>query len=82
MSLEGHRLFSCRRVPDLRTANEKRGDSFSIADVERLLLASLAGSPRRTLHVRSYEPVMKRSPDLLKAQFVSGRMCARSTLKR
>lgn len=30
-----------------------------------------------TLHVRSYDPVMNLSPDLLKAQFVSGRMWAR-----
>ena len=36
----------------------------------------------QTLHVRSYEPVMNLSPDLLKAQFVSGNMCARRILNR
>lgn len=35
-----------------------------------------------TLQVRSYEPVMNLSPDLLKAQFVKGRMCALSICRR
>ena len=36
----------------------------------------------QTLHVRSYDPVINLSPDLLKAQFVSGNRWALSTLKR
>jgi hypothetical protein len=44
-----------------------------------------ASSPLAVSHtrqVRSYEPVMKRSPDLLKAQLVRGSRCVRSTCGR
>lgn len=37
-------------------------------------------SVSQTLHVRSYDPVMNLSPDLLNAQFVNGSKCALRTL--
>merc|ERR1719352_2285765 len=35
-----------------------------------------------TRQVRSYEPVINLEPDLLKAQLVSGKMCARKILNK